>query len=130
MLNHDTAIRPVGGARQRSPASNSLLSPYSFSWDQLPAICQQWKALAACKQVFPNQHTWLPFPVRDSAVHEPSAITNHWARKRYQPSQSLIDTHEKSLLVVVLNRGIIRWKAVHWPEKDIVKNALPPMKPL
>lgn len=73
------------------------------------------------QQVFPNLHTWLPFPVRDSAVHEPSAITSHWARKRCQPSQRLIDTHEKPLLVVLLTQDIIRQWAVHWPEKDTVK---------
>lgn len=129
MLNHGIEIRVVGGERWRPPASNSSPSQYPFSREQLPAICQYWKALV----VFPNLHTWLLFPVRDSAVHERSAVTSHWATKRCQPSQSLIDTHEKSLLVVLLTLDIISWWAVHWQEEDTVKlkkKALPPVKPL
>lgn len=105
MLNHDIEIRAVDGERQHSPASNS--SPSPFSREQLPpsvSIGKPWWLAAG----FLNLHTWLPFPVRDSAVHEPSAVTSQWAIKRCQPSQSLIDTHEKALLVVLLTQDIIR----------------------
>lgn len=71
------------------------------------------------QQVFPNLDTWLPFPVRASAVHEPSAVTSHWARKLCQAGQSLIDTHEKPLLL--LTQDVIRWQAIHWQGKDAVK---------
>lgn len=40
-------------------------------------------------------------------LHGPSAVTSNWARKHCQPHRSLIDTHEKSLLVL-LTHGIIR----------------------
>lgn len=120
MLNHDIEIREVGGVCQRSPASNSSPSPYPFSREQLPAICQYWKALVACSRFFQTYiHGCLS--LSDSAVHKPSAVTSHWAWKRCQPSQSLIDTHEKSLLVVLLTQDIIKCWAVHWPEKDTVK---------
>lgn len=88
-----------------------------FSVEQLAAICQDWKALVACSRFF---HTSI-LTLSDSAVHEPSAVTSHWARKQWKSSPSLIDTLEKSLLVALLTQDIIRWQAVHWPEKDIVK---------
>lgn len=104
-----------------APASKSSTSPYCFLCGAARCHLSVLESPGGLQQVFPNLHTWLPHPVRDSAVHEPSAVTSHWARKRCKSSQSLIDTHEKSLLVVLLTQDIIRWQAVHWPEKDIVK---------
>lgn len=121
MLNHDIEIRTVDGVCQCPPASNSSTSPFCFFlWSSsLPSVRtgKPWWLAAGFFQT--SIHGC--FTLSDSAVHEPSAVTSHWARKRWKSSPSLIDTLEKSLLVALLTQDIIRWQAVHWPEKDIVK---------
>lgn len=121
MLNHDTEIRAVGGARQHPPASNPFALTLPLFTGTAPYHLSALESSGGLQQVFPNLHTWLPLPVGDSAVQEPSSMTTHWARKQCQPSQSLIETHEKSLLVVLLTQDIIRWRVVHWPGRDTVK---------
>lgn len=123
LINADSWYWDKNG-RWSVPMSTSFqlfnLTLLLFSVEQLAAICQDWKALVACSRFFQTSiHGCLT--LSDSAVHEPSAVTSHWARKQWKSSPSLIDTLEKSLLVALLTQDIIRWQAVHWPEKDIVK---------
>lgn len=111
-----------GGCRARTSTSFQLFTlTQPFFSGTAHCHLSALESPGGLRQVFPNLHTWLPFSDGDSAMHKLSSVTRHWARGRSQPSQNLIDTHEKSLLVVLLTQDIISWWAEHWPEEDRVK---------
>lgn len=117
-----------GGVCQVPPASNT--SAYaSFLKKSSPPSVRVLESPGGLRQDFPKLHTWLPFPVRESAVHESSAVTSHWARKLCRPCQSLIDTHEKSLLLVLLTQDIIMLSCTS-AKMDEVQKSLPSKKQL